>query len=361
MAKDYYDILGVARDASETEIKKAYRALAHKYHPDKAGGDEKKFKEVNEAYQVLSNKQKRAQYDQFGQSFGGAGGAGGFDFSQFQRAGARGFDFNFGGGGFDDLFSQMFGGGVGDTRTSAHRTGRDVHVDVEISFVEMIAGATKTITVYRATRCARCDGTGGEPDAATRTCSVCDGSGRVQKRMQTILGTMMQTAVCETCHGRGTTYDKTCTRCKGVGVYRDNVEETLEIPAGIADGQAIAVSERGEPGEFGARAGDLIVTVHVVPDERFTRDGDNIRTRQHVSFAQAALGDKISVETVDGPVKMKVPAGTQSGEQYRIRGKGVPKLRSLGRGDHIVEVIVDVPTSLTRTQKKLITQLRDAA
>ncbi len=363
MAKDFYDILGVARDASDQEIKKAYRTLAHKYHPDKAGGDEQKFKEVNEAYQVLSNKDKRAQYDRFGQTFQGASGASGgfdgFDFSQFsQGAGAQGVHFDFGGSGFEDLFSQMFSGGMRDAQR-AGRSGRDVQVDVEITFAEMITGVTKKVTVYRAVQCATCNGTGGAPGSEPQQCATCHGSGHIQKRVQTILGTMMQTAVCDTCHGRGTTYAKACTTCKGAGQYRDDVHEQIDIPAGIADGQSVVISGRGEPGERGSRAGDLIVTVHIAPSKTFVRDENHIRTQQHVTFAQAALGDKVTVETVDGPVTMKVPAGTQSGELYRIRGKGVPKLRGMGRGDHIVEVIVDVPTSLTRAQKKLIMQLRD--
>ncbi len=361
MAKDYYAVLGVARDASDQEIKKAYRTLAHKYHPDKSGGDEQKFKEVNEAYQVLSNKDKRAQYDRFGQTFQGAGGAGGFDgfdFSQFQQgAGAQGFDFNFSGSGFEDIFSQMFGGGMGSTQRTG-RSGRDVQVDVEITFAEMITGVKKKITIYRAVHCTTCKGTGGAPGTSSQECAACQGSGRIQKRVQTILGTMMQAAVCDHCHGRGTTYAEKCATCKGAGQYRDDVQEQVDIPAGIADGQSIVVSGHGEPGDHGGRAGDLIVTVHVASSKKFVRDEHHIRTQQHVTFAQAALGDKVTVETVDGPVTMKVPAGTQSGELYRIRGKGVPKLRG-GRGDHIVEVIVDVPTSLTRAQKKIIAQLRD--
>lgn len=359
MSKNYYDILGVSKGASADEIKKAYRTLAHKYHPDKNGGDEAKFKEVNEAYQVLSNKEKRAQYDQFGQTFngsgGGQGGFGGFDFSQFQQGfGGQGFEFNFGGDGMGDIFSEMFGGG---SRRS--RRGRDVQVDVEISFAEMIHGVKKEIAIFKSVRCDRCDGKGGEPGSGEHTCGTCHGSGHVQKRMQTILGTIAQTAICDACRGKGKTFDKNCTKCKGVGHYREEVRENIEIPAGIHDGQAIAISGRGEVGENGSMAGDLIVSVHVVPDRRFTRDGNDIHTKKHVSFAQAALGDKVMVDTVDGEVKMKVPAGTQSGEIYRMRGKGVPKLQGIGRGDHLVEIIVDVPTKLSREAKKLIEQLRE--
>lgn len=360
MAKDYYDILGIARSASKDEIKKAYRKLAHKYHPDKEGGDEAKFKEVNEAYQILSNDQKRSQYDQFGQTFNGAGGGpsgggfGGFDFSQFQQgSGGRGFEFNFGGDGMGDIFSEMFGGG-----RRSHR-GRDVQVDIEIGFDEVIKGAIKEVLVYKSVYCSQCSGSGGEPGAKEETCTTCGGSGQVQKTMQTILGTIAQNAVCDTCSGKGKTFDKKCSKCKGDGQYKEQVVESVDIPAGINDGQSIAMTGKGEPGADGAPAGDLIITVHVVPDSRFVRDGYDIRTTKHVTFAQAALGDKVNIETVEGNVKMKIPAGTQSGEIYRIRGKGVPKLRGIGRGDHLVEVIVDVPVKLTRTQKKLIEQLRD--
>jgi molecular chaperone DnaJ len=361
MAKDYYGILGVSRDASKDEVKKAYRKLAHKYHPDKDGGDEKKFKEVNEAYQVLSNDQKRSQYDQFGQTFegagGGAGGAGfgGFDFSQFRNAsGGQGFEFNFGGEDMGDIFSEMFGGG----RRSSRR-GRDIQVDIEIGFDEVIKGAIKEISMYKSVQCDRCSGSGGDPGAKVDTCATCKGSGRMQKTMQTILGTVAQTVVCQTCSGKGKTFDKKCTKCSGVGHTKEHVTESVEIPAGINDGQSIAMTGKGEAGEDGAPAGDLIITIHVVSDNRFERDGFDIRTQKHVDFAQAALGDKVDIETVDGNVKMKVPAGTQSGEIYRIRGKGIPKLRGIGRGDHLVEVIVDVPTKLSRKEKKLIEQLRE--
>lgn len=360
MAKDLYDVLGVSRDASQDEIKKAYRKLAHKYHPDKDGGDEAKFKEVNEAYQTLSDQNKRAQYDQFGQTFNGAGpggaGFGGFDFSGFQQgAGGQGFEFNFGGGGMDDVFSEMFGGGAGRHT----RRGRDVQVDIEINFDEVIKGAIKDVTVYKSVQCSHCEGRGGEPGAKENTCTTCNGSGQVQKTMQTILGTIAQSAMCDTCSGRGKIFEKKCSKCKGMGQYKEQVIESVEIPAGINDGQSIALSGKGEVGEEGAPAGDLIVTVHVVADSRFVRDGYDIRTKKHVSFAQAALGDKVDIETVEGNVKMKVPAGTQSGEIYRIRGKGVPKLRGIGRGDHLVEVIVDVPTKLSRKEKNLVEQLRD--
>ncbi len=363
MSKNFYEILGVSKDASDAEIKKAYRKMAHKYHPDKDGGDEAKFKEVNEAYQTLSDSTKRAQYDQFGQTFNGAtggsgtsgGGFGGFDFSNFQQgAGGQGFEFNFGGGGAEDIFSEMFGGG-----RRGGRRGRDIQVDIEIDFSEVIKGTIKEISVYKSVECSHCNGTGGEPGAKEETCKTCGGSGHVQKTMQTILGTIAQQVVCDDCGGKGKTFDKKCSKCKGAGQYKEEVRESIDIPAGINDGQSIAIAGKGEVGQGGAPAGDLIVTVHIKPDSRFVRDGYDIRTTSHISFAQAALGDKIDIETVDGMVKMKIPAGTQSGEIYKIRGKGIPKLRGIGRGDHLVEVIVDVPTKLSRKEKKLIEQLKD--
>lgn len=362
MANNYYDILGVTKTASADEIKKAYRKLAHKYHPDKKGGDEEKFKEVNEAYQVLSNTEKRAQYDQFGQTFnqsgaGGQSGFGGFDFSQFQQgSGGQGFEFNFGGGGMGDMFSEMFGGG---RRQSGH--GRDIQVDVEISFNDMVQGVKKDVSLYKTVSCETCHGSGGAKDAKETTCGACKGSGHIQKTVQTILGSVGQTVVCDMCKGKGKTYDKKCDACSGNGVQKKDVKETIDIPAGINHGQSIALSGHGEAGEYGSQSGDLIVTVHVVPHDEFERDGFDVRTEKHVTFAQAALGDKVTIETVTGSVKMKIPSGTQSGEVYRIRGKGIPKLRGIGTGDHLVTVIVDVPTRLSRKEKKIIEQLRECS
>ncbi len=355
-----YDVLGVEKNASDDDIKKAFRKAAHKHHPDKDGGDEAKFKEINEAYQILSNKEKRAQYDQFGQTFDGAAGAGaggaggqgfgGFDFSQFTQQGgqAGGFEFDFGGGGG---FADMFGGGRQRAR------GRDIQVGVRITFDEMIHGTTKDITLHKDVVCEHCKGTGGEPGAKEKTCTTCNGQGSVEKVMRTMLGNFAQRVVCADCHGKGKTYDKQCTVCRGKGRVKKDVTEHIEIPAGINNGQTISLSTKGEAGENGAPAGDLLIVVEVEPDARFVREGNNINSEIHITFPQAALGDKVSVETVEGPVKMKIPAGTQSGEVFRIRGKGVPRLQGIGRGDHMVKVIVDVPTKLTKEQKKLIQEL----
>ncbi len=354
---DYYDLLGVKKDATESEIKKAFRKAAHKHHPDKDGGDEKKFKEINEAYQVLSDSNKRAQYDQFGSAgpggagFGGAQGGGFGGFGGFGGAQGGGFEFNFGGGGAEDIFSEMFGGGKRNAR------GQDIQVGLSISFAEMITGVEKTVRIKKAITCVHCDGSGGEPQAGQETCSTCEGSGRVQKVMRTMLGNIAQEAVCPDCTGKGKRYEKNCTVCGGDGHETKEVEEVFDIPAGISSGQTVAFGGKGMAGENGAPAGDLHVVVDVSGDQRYQREGDNVISETHISFAQAALGDKVSIETVEGDVKMKIPAGTQSGEIFRIKSKGVPRLQGFGRGDHMVTVVVDVPTKLSRSQKKLIEKL----
>ncbi len=350
-----YEVLGVSKDASEDEIKKAFRKAAHKYHPDKDGGDEAKFKEINEAYQILSNKEKRAQYDQFGQNFGGAsggsggfGGAQGFDFSQFTQGG--GFEF---GGGFSDIFSDFYG------KKNASSRGRDIQVSVQITFLEMIKGVTKKIDLYKSVKCETCSGTGGDKNSKEIICEKCKGSGSVQKVMRTMLGNFAQTVTCSDCEGKGKSYEKLCSDCNGKGRVDKDVIESIDIPAGISNGQTIVVNGRGEAGENGADAGDLLIIVEVVNDSRFIRDEDNINSEIHISISQAILGDKVDVETVEGNVVMKIPSGTQSGEIFRIRNKGVPRLQRMGRGDHMVKVIVDIPTKLNRKQKKLIEELSE--
>ncbi|HMN18966.1 MAG TPA: molecular chaperone DnaJ [Candidatus Moranbacteria bacterium] len=358
MAKNYYDILGVGKEASDDEIKKAFRKLAHKYHPDKAGGDSEKFKEINEAYQVLSDKTKRSQYDQFGRTFeqggGGAGSAGfsGFDFGGF--GGAGGFDF---GGGFGDIFEDIFGGGFGGRASARSRSGRNIQVDVEITFEEMVHGAERLVKLRRRSVCKKCSGTGGEEGSKEQKCPTCGGVGQVRKSVQSFLGTIEQVVICPECHGSGKYYEKKCGECGGDGRVQTEEDVRIEIPAGIADGQTISLAGQGEAGERGARSGDLYVTVHVASHARFVRERDDILSTEHVGFSQAALGDKIKVETVDGDVTMKIPSGTQSGELFRIKGRGIPHLGRSGRGDQIVKVVVDIPKKLTRTQERLIKEL----
>ncbi|HEX8974458.1 MAG TPA: molecular chaperone DnaJ [Patescibacteria group bacterium] len=364
MAKDFYNILGVDKNASDDDIKKAYRKLAHKYHPDKPGGDNEKFKEINEAYQVLSDKSKRAQYDQFGQTFEGAGpggqGFGGFDFSGFQQGfGGQGFEF---GEGFEDIFSDIFGGSFGGgRRQDARQRGRDIQVDVEIRFEEMVSGAKRDISLLRRIVCDVCRGTGGEPGAKEETCATCKGAGKVQKVMRSFLGTFQQVATCPTCGGSGKTFSKKCHKCGGDGRTREQQVINIDVPAGIADGQTISVQGQGEAGERGAQSGDLYVTVHVLPHKKFVRKGNDVLSEEHITFSQAVLGDKIEVETIKGHVKMKIPAGTQSGDIFRIKGEGVPQLgRPSSKGDQRVTIIVDVPKNPTREQKRIIEDLGKA-
>ncbi len=362
---DYYDILGVSRGATDDEIKKAYRKLAHKYHPDKAGGDEKKFKEINSAYQVLSDKTKRQQYDQFGQTFeqGGAGqGFGGFEGFSAQGGPAGGWDFSgfdFGNinsqGGFEDIFSDIFGGG----KKRRAKAGRDIQVDAEISFEEMVRGATRNVKLYKTVNCSICGGTGGEPGAKEETCPTCKGSGQVQKITRSFFGSFSQVSTCQTCGGSGKVFSKKCRKCGGDGRVKGEQEIKIEIPAGIEDGQTISLQGQGEAGEIGASSGDLYVNVHVKPHDKFKREGNNIASQETVTFSQAVLGDRISVKTIDGQVTMKVPSGTQSGEIFRIREKGVPNLGKRGRGDHLVKIVVKIPKSVSRSQKDLIEKLKN--
>ncbi len=355
MSKDYYSILGVQKGASEEEIKKAFRKKAHEYHPDKSGGDEAKFKELNEAYQVLGNKERRARYDQFGSSFenGQAGGArGGF---QGGFGGADGFNIN-----MDDLgdifggFGDIFGFGNGRGQKSRPARGSDIEARLEINFLEAIFGAEKTISFSKAVTCSHCKGEGAEPGSKIDTCSTCKGSGHVTQVQRTIFGQMQVQAVCPTCHGEGKMITKPCSKCSGSGVTKETVELTVKIPAGIDTGETIRLTGQGEAGPKGAPAGDLYLHIRVAADKRFNRQGENILSEVDISFPQAALGTSIDVETVDGIVTLKIPAGTQSGKVFMLKDKGVPSLRGRGRGDHLVTVIVKTPTNLSRQQKKLL-------
>ncbi|MDD3607877.1 MAG: molecular chaperone DnaJ [Candidatus Moranbacteria bacterium] len=353
MAKDYYKILGVSKDASTEDIKKAYRKLAHRYHPDKAGGDEAKFKEVNEAYQVLSVPEKRKQYDQFGQSFDGSAG-----FSGFQDFG----DFDFGNfssrsGGFESFFSDIFSGDFGDLQGRRSKTGSDIAVDVDISFEEMAKGAKKELDLYKKTVCPKCGGTGAE-DGQMERCSKCGGSGSVKVERRTILGTFSQVTVCPECRGKGSVPKRKCKNCGGDGVVRDYEKIEVNIPAGIEDGQTIRLSGLGEASETGGNPGDLYVNIHVREHPLYIRKGDDVVSRQTISFSQATLGDKIEVETIDGRTKIKIPSGIQSGDFLKIKGKGVGRMGKFGRGDHLVEIKIATPRSLSREQKKAVEELK---
>ncbi len=364
MAKDLYETLGVSKGASDDEIKKAYRKLAHKHHPDKAGGNTEKFKEINAAYQVLSDKEKRGQYDQYGQTFeqgqrgGGGQGFGGFDFSGFQQGG-QGFGGDFGGG-FEDIFSDIFGGASGG-RQNSQKAGRDIQVDAEISFEEMVKGAHREVSLLRRVVCDQCRGSGGEPGTKEETCHTCKGSGQIKQTMRSFFGTFVQASTCSTCSGIGKTYAKKCHKCGGDGRVREQQKIAFDIPAGISNGQTISLQGQGEAGERGSSNGDLFVNIHVKPHNYFERKGDDILSTQHISFSQAVLGDKISVRTIDDKISIKIPSGTQSGETFRIKEQGIPQLgRNSIRGHQLVKIIVDVPKNLSRDQRKLLEELKKA-
>lgn len=361
MAKDYYAILGIDKGATHEEIKKAFRKLAHKYHPDKQGGDEAKFKEVNEAYQVLGDETKRKQYDQFGADFASQGGFGGGmnweDFMNATRGQGGGFDY---GGDMGDIFGDLFGFGGGRRGGRAQqRQGRDVQVDVELTFADAAFGVTKDIRLTKNNACDVCSGSGAEPETGTETCADCGGRGQVQQVQRTIFGAMQTVATCSTCGGKGQIPKQKCKHCGGDGVVRSESNYTVKIPAGIDDGQSIRLSGKGEHPGSGGVPGDLYVRVHVKPDARFERDGFDVYSEAHISFSQAVLGDKIDIDTLDGEKKLVIPAGTQSHQQFRLKGHGIMHVNGSGRGDQYVKVIVDVPKSPSRKAKKLIEELKD--
>lgn len=363
MAKDYYKILGIEKGASADEIKKAFRKLAHKHHPDKQGGDEEKFKEVNEAYQVLGDEKKRQQYDQFGADFASQGGFGGGasweDFMNASRGQGGGFgNFDFGGADMGDIFGEMFGFG-GGRRGRQQKQGRDVQVDIELSFHDAAFGITKEIRLNKNNACDVCDGSGAEPGSKMNTCNVCQGQGQVREVQRTIFGAMQTAVTCKQCQGSGQIPEKKCKHCGGDGVIKSESTYSVKIPAGIDDGQSIRLSGKGEYAGAGSVPGDLYVRVHVKQDDRFERDGNDIYSEAHISFPQAVLGDKIDIDTLDGTKKLVIPAGTQSHQQFRLKGQGVPYVQGSGRGDQYIKVIVDVPKSPSRKAKKLIEELRD--
>ncbi len=348
MPKDYYQLLGISKSASQEEIKRAFRKLAHQHHPDKKGGDEAKFKEINEAYQVLGDEKKRAQYDQFGSAAfeqGGYGNAGqGFGgFSGFQG----------GGFGFEDL-GDMFGDMFGSRQQRTPR-GNDIQIDAEIAFRDSVFGVEKTISVTKLSACERCVGTGGEPGTEMETCKTCKGSGVEVSVQRTILGTIQSKHTCSQCSGSGEIPKKTCTSCHGSAVERKQKTLHVTIPAGVEHGAILRV--RGE-GEFikGGQPGDLFVRVFVKQDKRFAREGFDLYSEARIGFTQAALGDTIEIETVDGRVELKIPSGTQSETQFRLRGKGVQSSR--GSGDQLVIVHVVTPKKLDKHQRHLFEELK---
>ena len=362
MAKrDYYDVLGISKSATDAEIKKAYRKLALKYHPHRQGADssEDKMKEVNEAYSVLSDATKRKNYDQFGHANpnGAGNGAAGGGYQQYGGFGGfdtSGFNINMDDlGGFGDIFDTFFGGGAGRGRSRV-RKGEDVEAEIRISFEEAVFGVERDFALLKMNTCSRCKGSGAEPGVGMKTCPTCHGNGQIQTEQHTIFGTFASAQVCPECHGIGKVPEKKCIKCHGEGRLREQVEIKVKIPAGINDGQTIKIAGKGEAGEHGIPAGDLYLHVRVAPDKRFVRNGYDIESEVEISFPEAALGTTVDVETIDGKVKLKVPAGTQSGKVFRLTDRGVPQLHGRQRGDHLVTIIVKTPTKLSSKQKRLL-------
>ena len=351
--RDYYEVLGVSRSATQDEIKKAFRKITKENHPDLHPGDkacEERFKEANEAYEVLSDEDKRKKYDQFGHAA----------FDPSAGYGAGGFE-GFGGfGDLGDIFGDIFGGfgGFGgQTRNpNAPRKGDNVRVSVNISFEEAAFGCEKELSVPRIEQCPDCKGTGCAPGTTPEICPDCKGSGTVRTTQRTPFGMAQSTAPCQKCRGTGKIIHQPCKSCRGMGSVRRQHKISVNIPAGIDDGQAISLHGQGNEGANGGPAGDLLVSVIVRPHARFERDGNSVLLLQDISYAQAALGAEIEVPTLDGPVKLTIPEGTQPGSTFRLRGKGIPYLRGSGRGDQFVTVSVKVPKGLTGSQKELLRQ-----
>lgn len=350
--RDYYEVLGVSKDADDAALKKAYRQLAKKYHPDTNQGNkdaEAKFKEASEAYAVLSDPQKRQQYDQFGHAAfeGGAGGGGaGFDFNMDDISSMFGDIFGFGGG---------FGGFGGGSRRNGPMKGASVRSSVRITFDESVTGATKEIDVNIKDECDKCHGSGAKAGTSPTTCTKCKGSGRVVMTQQTIFGMSQVQTSCPDCGGKGTIIKEKCPDCYGTGYVSTKKRIAVDIPAGIDDGQSIRISGKGEPGSNGGPRGDLLVEVRVTQNPKFVRNDFDVYSEAHISFAMAALGGEIKIDTIDGAVMYDVKAGTQSQTKVRLRGKGFPTIRNKQvRGDHYITLIVDVPDKLNEAQKEAL-------
>ncbi|NMS89941.1 molecular chaperone DnaJ [Clostridioides difficile] len=351
--RDYYEVLGISKGAEAQEIKKAYRKLAMKYHPDRNPGDEEaeeKFKEINEAYEVLSDDTKRKTYDQFGHDGlngqGGFGGQGGFNGQGF-----GGFEDMFG-----DIFGDMFGGGFGGGRQRRRgpQRGADIRQSVTISFEEAAFGKKMSIKVNRSEECEECSGTGAKPGTSKKTCSTCNGTGQVRTVQRTPFGNIASSRPCSACNGTGEVIESPCSKCHGTGNTRKVKTIEVDIPAGIDDGQMIKLSGQGEVGEKGAPRGDLYIVVNVKSHPLFTRDGNDIYFEMPITFVQATLGDEIEVPTLDGKVKYSIPEGTQTGTVFRLKEKGIPRIRGNSRGDQYVKVVVEIPKKLNDKQKDLL-------
>ncbi len=360
MGKDYYETLGVNKSASKEEIKKAFYKLAHKYHPDKKEGDEAKFKQVNEAYQVLSDDAKRSKYDQFGSGFenmgaGGYGdprqGFGGFDFSGAQGFG-NGAEFDF--GNLNDIFSDFFGGGMGGGRES--RRGRDISTEIQISFVDSVFGTTRKILITKTSQCLTCHGSGAKAGAKMVTCKTCNGQGRIRESKRTIFGNIGSTKVCEACHGSGEIPKEICDTCKGKGVLRREEEVSIVIPAGIRDGEMIRMTGFGEAISKG-ETGDLYIKINVAPHPVFRREGNDLVMNLNLKLSEALLGTEYPIQTLDGEIKVTIPEGVAINEILRVRAKGVPTSKSK-RGDLLIKLNIKLPGKLSRRSREIVEELK---
>jgi molecular chaperone DnaJ len=359
MSKDYYETLGVAKGASKDEIKKAFYKLAQKYHPDKKGGNEAKFKQVNEAYQVLSDDAKRSKYDQFGsgfenmgqQGYGGAqGGFGGFDASGFGGFQGAGMDFD-----LNDIFSDFFGGGMGGGRTQARR-GRDISTEMQISFSDSIFGVTRKILITKTSECSTCHGSGAKAGTKMETCKHCNGQGQIHEQKRTIFGNIASTKICEVCMGSGEVPKEVCERCKGKGVLRKEEEISIAVPAGIRDGEMIRMTGMGEAVSKGT-TGDLYIKINVAAHSVFKREGNDLVMNLNLRLTDALLGIKYPIQTLDGEIEVTIPEGVTINEILRVKGKGVPMSKGK-RGDLLIKLNIKLPSKLSGQSRKLIEDLK---
>jgi len=365
--KDFYSTLGVEKNASDQDIKKAYRKLAQKYHPDKNKGDkdaESRFKEISEAYETLSDKQKRSFYDQFGSTQSGGGGSssgfGGYS------GNAQGFDFSSFGGGFSDIFESFFNGGAGSGGGGRRRSrgpirGDDIEANIKITFEESVKGTSRELEVTKADKCGNCGGNGAEPGTKIVTCKTCGGTGEVREVRQTILGQMATSRACDQCNGEGRTPEKKCSVCHGTTRTRVSEKVKVKIPAGISNDSTIRLSGKGEAGISGGAYGDLYLHITVTPSKDFLRSGDDIHAEHTIHLIQGVLGDEIDIKTVYGKIKLRIPEGTPSGKVFKLKGYGMPRVNSQHKGDHYLKIILDIPEKLSRKEKQLYAELAKEA
>jgi len=367
MSKDYYTTLGISKDSSKEDIKKAFRKLAHQYHPDKKDGNETKFKEVNEAYNVLSNDKKRREYDTYGKAFAGGGAgpnwggfsaeggpASGWDFSGFSQGGAQGFqDFDLG-----DIFSDFFSakGGPASGWGGRAKRGSDISIDLEISFYDSIFGTERKILLNKTSQCESCGGSGAEKGSSVETCKTCSGKGKTTESTKSFFGTFAVERECKECLGQGKVPKEKCKACSGYGLNKKQDEIMVKIPAGIEDGQMIKLTHEGEAVRSGV-SGDLYIKIHIKPDKNFIKEGHNLVTNLNIKVTDAILGGEYTIDTLDGKLKVKVPEGVSFGEVLRVRGKGVPMTRN-ERGDLLIRVNIDIPKKLSKKAKEALEDLR---